>query len=473
MNIFSKIKHLKIGARAKGILSTGRAKLNSLSKKNKRIVAGTAGAIVIGLGGVGAAKIAKNAPKLDKNANSIVTENTTEDNNEIYGPTLNGETPTNATTEEKNDEFLSDKVKDVKIKDEEEKTNKDVKEAVNGDTTSNENTTGYVAYPEGEEIVEKVEYSGNAVVSDGVAYESQEDINRKNNVGAVEFEDNVQYYPGANGEYYLTQEDADNSYLEVYYDNDTNTDNNETGLSDGIQEGSDTYVEVTDNSNFYYDEENNIRWASYEDYLMFTNPSYAIQSDFSEVVTDEQTTAEDELIDSIISDENEEIVYGPDGEVYPSLEAYNEAMAKKISDASKEETKTEVEEETKEETKTEVKEETKEETKAEVKEETKEETKPEVKEETKEETKTEVKEETKEETKPEVKEETKEETKPEVKEETKEEVTDAKGDSEDDMYLDILLDDEGWRDPEGNWWTSEEEYNLVNGITQTPSSKTR
>ena len=47
------------------------------------------------------------------------------------------------------------------------------------------------------------------------------------------------------------------------------------------------------------------------------------------------------------------------------------------------------------------------------------------------------------------------------------------GDTEDDMYLDILLDDEGWRDPEGNWWTSEEEYNLVNGITQTPSSKTR
>lgn len=422
MNIFSKIKHLKIGARAKGILSTGRAKLNSLSKKNKRIVAGTAGAIVIGLGGVGAAKIAKNAPKLDKNANSIVTENTTEDNNEIYGPTLNGETPTNATTEEKNDEFLSDKVKDVKIKDEEEKTNKDVKEAVNGDTTSNENTTGYVAYPEGEEIVEKVEYSGNAVVSDGVAYESQEDINRKNNVGAVEFEDNVQYYPGANGEYYLTQEDADNSYLEVYYDNDTNY---VPDSSDYIQEGSDTYVEATDNSNFYYDEENNIRWASYEDYLMFTNPSYAIQSDFSEVVTDEQTTTEDELIDSIISDENEEIVYGPDGEVYPSLEAYNEAMAKKISDASKEETKTEVEEETKEETKAEVKEETK------------------------------------------------EETKPEVKEETKEEVTDAKGDSEDDMYLDILLDDEGWRDPEGNWWTSEEEYNLVNGITQTPSSKTR
>jgi len=448
MKIFSKIKHLQIGRKAIGILSSGKAKLSSMSKKNKRIVAGTASAIVIGLGGVGAAKLANHTPKLDKNTNSIVTENTTDntdDNKEVYGPVFNGETPTDTEKDEKKpetkDEFLSDKVKDVKIKDNEDKTNKDVKEATNSDSKE-EAPVGYVAYPESYskdgEIVEKVEYSGNAVVVDGVAYESQEDVNRNNNVGSVEFEDNVQYYPGADGEYYLTQEDADNSYVEVYFDNNTNTDNNETGLSDGIQEGYDTYTEVTDDSFFYDDKENRIRWASYEEYLKFTNPSYVLEADSTELVDEETNVVDDEVADLVISDEDEEIVYGPDGEVYPSLEAYNEAMAKKIEEAS-----------VIEETKVEVKEETKEETKAEVKEETKEETKPEVKEETKEETKT------------------------EVAEETKEEVTEAKGDSEDDMYSDILLDDEGWFGPDGQWWASEEDYILVLSQNQEMAAKTR
>ena len=481
MNIFSKIKHLHIGAKAKSLFQTGRTKLNNLSTKNKRLVATGLSVITIGSAAVATSSVV-NHTKMERNKsdNSIVmeNENPTDTDDAIYGPQLNGEIPTNANTdkkEEKNDEFLSDKLNEVEIKDEEDKKNEDVKQEINGNTDSitvdGKEAEGYVAIPNGEEIVEKVEYTGDGFVVNGVAYETLEDANR-NNVGTIDFVDNTQYYPGANGEYYLTQEDADNSYKVEYYENDT--------YVPVETEDPNTYVisddEINTSDNFYWDEENGIRWASYDDYLLVTNPVYTVESDYTEEVVDNTNTNETDLDNIDITDEYEEIVYGPDGEVYPSLEAYNEAMAKKVQEAASED----VFEETKEEEKSEVVEqpgedvfeETKEETKPDVVEDTKEETKTEVKEETKEETKPDVVEETKEETKPEVKEETKEETKTDVVEETKEETkTEEKEESFDD--LDELLSNEGWPAPDGTWWASEEDYLLVNGLTQESASKTR
>ena len=89
--------------------------------------------------------------------------------------------------------------------------------------------------------------------------------------------------------------------------------------------------------------------------------------------------------------------------------------------------------------------------------------------------KTEVKEETKTEVKEELVEETKEETKTEVKEETKEEVTEEVTESREysDEYLDELLSDEGWIAPNGDYWTSEEEYLLVLNQNEEMAAKTR
>ena len=456
MKLFSKIKHLKIKDTAVNLLTNAHYKLSGLSKKSKTIIGTTAGVVAVGLGGLGISKAVKNAPKMDKNNSSIIMEDTTESNKEnVTQPSLNGETVTTPTEDKKVEsttEFLSDKLKDVEIKDNEDKK-EEVTEKVNSDakniTAVDENGNDIskeVANANGQEIVEKVEYSGNAVVVGDTAYETQEDANRAANTqtqnGNVVTDDGQQLYLGADGEYYLTQEDANNAGV-VVYDNDTTT-------------NVDVPAEES-NDSFYYDEENGIRWASYDDYMLFMDPTYKIESDYVVEPDDVQV----EFNDTVTSDEVEEVYYGPDGTPYNSLEAYNNAMKKQVEEANSVKATEEVEEiEVQEELTSPIVE--------------KELAAPIVDNETEVEVKFEKKEDKKEEVKEEPKTEVKEETKTEVKEETKTEV------KEEPTSSDILdeLDNlepitEGWLDEDGNWWTSEEDYLMVTGQYKEETSKTR
>ena len=485
MKILSKIKSLNIGSKAKGILSSGKTVLSSLSKKNKAIIATGLSVIAVGGAAVATSSTIKNHKLERETDNSIImeVENST-DTNDIYGPQLNGETPTSAVEDKKEatskDEFLSDKVKDVEIKDNEDKK-EEIKEDITKDNKNVESVdaeavVGYVAgKPSGEEIVEKVEYSGNAVIVNGKAYETQEDADRaQQQIGSVEIIDNNNYVIGEDGNYYVSNESANNSNVGEVISVDI-TDNISTDV---------VYIDETVNSdNFYYDEENDILWGSAEDYMLSIDPTYGLQINTNYV--EEETVVEEnvEVVDNdeiITTEDVDAIYYGPDGKVYTTLESYNDAVNKYVEESKSEEasvvveTKEEVKTETKEEVKTETKTETKKEVKEEKKEETKKETKTEVKENTKEETKAEVKEEkkeTKEETKPEVKEETKEETKTEVKEENKDN-QEVKSEDEFD-YLELLEDGKGILMPDGNYWSSEEDYYLITGQNQDTASKTR
>ena len=76
MNIFTKIKHLQIGAKAKSLFQTGRTKLNNLSTKNKRLVATGLSVITIGSAAVATSSVV-NHTKMERNKadDSIVMEN--------------------------------------------------------------------------------------------------------------------------------------------------------------------------------------------------------------------------------------------------------------------------------------------------------------------------------------------------------------------------------------------------------------
>ena len=463
MKILSKIKHLNILSSAKGILSSGRAKLNNLSTKNKAIIA--TGLSIITVGGAAAATssiINNNSTKEIDNSVIYEAENSNEvDNDEFYGPELKGEIPTNVIEEkeeEKKEEFLSDELKDVEIKDEEDK-----KEEITEDITNEDSNIvivkEYTAIPtssneevQGEEIVERVEYSRDDVtIVDGKAYEPVNDT--------VEIVDNNNYVPGPDGDYYISNEDIENINMgEVITEDIYTVESSEDVYTEESGEGiytDETYVDEIDLSKpFYPDPTNpNKLWGSEEDYLLSIDPTYNEDFDIDKEEekyleeTSEEVVSENNEI--ITSDEIENIVIGPDGQVYESLDEYNSKVEETIEESTKTET---VIEDVKE-----VKDEITGETEVAVKP-----SEPE-----KEDNTTRKEEEVKiifgfgnddEETK------TSEETKVEENEDTEEIDFD---------LLELLEGDAGKLQADGEYWVSEEDYNLVHSQEAEATSKTR
>ena len=361
MKIFSKIKHLNIRSIAIGVLSSGRAKLNNLSKKNKAIVA--TGLSVITAGGIAVATSSiVNNKKVEKEIdNSIIFEVDSNDDNiteEVYGPKFYGELSNSAkdNKDEKEEEFLSDELKDEENKDEEDKK-EEIKEDI---TNTNDNVVivkeynsevvPFVEDVQGEEIVERVEYSKDVTVVDGKAYETEEDANRHNQeIGSVEIVDNNNYVQGPDGDYYISNEDINN-----------------INMGEVITEDISSEEEVEEEINlepFFQDPDNpEVRWGSERDYLLVKDPTYGMNFDIDAEEekyieeTQEETNFED--IELIISDDSDIIYLGPDGTICNSLEEYNSKFSKyeeeAVTEEVKEETKEEVKEETKEETKEEV-----------------------------------------------------------------------------------------------------------------------